>query len=93
METGCASAAFEPMSGSKPMSVPIAMRTPALCITWNVSKQDGWICFEALDNSGRRRLPRREPRWSELPPEELKRMLAEALDAPGRKSRGAAGAH
>lgn len=55
--------------------------------------QDGWICFEALDNSGRRRLPRREPRWSELPPEELKRMLAEALDAPGRKSRGAAGAH
>ena len=49
--------------------------------------QDGWICFEALDNSGRRRLPRREPAWSELPPEELLRLLAEAAEAPGRKVR------
>ncbi|HEU4748393.1 MAG TPA: hypothetical protein VFS56_07815, partial [Gemmatimonadaceae bacterium] len=26
--------------------------------------QEGWICFEALDNSGRRRLPKRGRRWS-----------------------------
>ena len=49
--------------------------------------RDGWICFEALDNSGRRRLPRHEPRWLELPQDELKRLLAQALDAPGRKTR------
>jgi hypothetical protein len=49
--------------------------------------QEGWICFEALDNSGRRRLPRREPRWSDLPPDELQRLLAEAIDAPGRRER------
>ena len=53
--------------------------------------QGGWICFEALDNSGRRRLPRHEPRWSDLPPEELNRLLAQALDAPGRASRNAGG--
>ena len=52
---------------------------------------DGWICFEALDNSGRRRLPRHEPRWQDLPPEELKRLLAQALEAPGRKPRSSAG--
>ena len=49
--------------------------------------RDGWICFEALDNSGRRRLPRHEPRWLELPPDELNRLLAQAFDAPGRKLR------
>lgn len=49
--------------------------------------EDGWICFEALDNSGRRRLPRREPRWSDLPPEELQRLLAEAIDARERTPR------
>src|SRR5688500_3155695 len=32
--------------------------------------QDGWICFEALDDSGRRRLPRRGRRWSDVAPEE-----------------------
>ena len=51
------------------------------------SFQEGWICFEALDNSGRRRLPRREPRWSELAPRELQRLLDEAIDAPSRKAR------
>ena len=49
--------------------------------------QEGWICFEALDNQGRRRLPRREPRWSDLPPDELQRLLDEAIDAPGRRQR------
>jgi hypothetical protein len=49
--------------------------------------QEGWICFEALDNSGRRRLPRREPRWSNLPADELQRLLEQAIDAPGRRPR------
>ena len=47
--------------------------------------QDGWICFEALDNSGRRRLPRRQEGWPNLPREELQRLLASAITVPGRK--------
>lgn len=47
--------------------------------------QEGWICFEALDNSGRRRLPRRGRRWSDLPAEELPRLLEEAITVPVRK--------
>ena len=53
--------------------------------------QEGWICFEALDNSGRRRLPRLGRRWSDLPPEELPRLLAEAINVPERKPRRAEG--
>jgi hypothetical protein len=48
--------------------------------------QEGWICFEALDNSGRRRLPRMGRRWSDLPADELRRLLAEAITVPARKS-------
>lgn len=47
--------------------------------------QDGWICFEALDDSGRRRLPGRGSHWSELPAEELPRLLKAAIDVPARK--------
>jgi hypothetical protein len=47
--------------------------------------QEGWICFEALDNSGRRRLPRRGRRWSDLSAEELPRLLEEAITVPARK--------
>jgi hypothetical protein len=47
--------------------------------------QEGWICFEALDNSGRRRLPGRGRRWSDLPAEELPGLLGEAINVPGRK--------
>ena len=47
--------------------------------------QEGWICFEALDDSGRRRLPRRGRRWSDLPAEELPRLLEEAITVPVRK--------
>lgn len=53
--------------------------------------QDGWICFEALDNSGRRRLPRRQEGWPNLPREELQRLLASAITVPGRKPPRAAG--
>ena len=47
--------------------------------------QEGWICFESLDDSARRRLPRREARWSELRAEELERLLDQAITVPGRK--------
>ena len=47
--------------------------------------QDGWICFEALDNSGRRRLPKGGRRWSDLPAEDLPRLLEEAIAVPARK--------
>ena len=50
--------------------------------------QEGWFCFEALDNSGRRRLPQRGRRWSDLPTEELPRLLADAIRVPERKTRG-----
>ena len=48
--------------------------------------QEGWICFEALDNSGRRRLPRRGKRWSDVRPEELPELLEEAMAVPAKKS-------
>jgi hypothetical protein len=51
--------------------------------------EEGWICFEALDNSGRRRLPRHEPRWSDLPHGELQQLLDQAIDAPERRGRRA----
>jgi hypothetical protein len=49
--------------------------------------QDGWICFESLDSTIRRRLPYREPAWAQLNPSELERLLERAIDAPGRKQR------
>lgn len=49
--------------------------------------QEGWICFEALDSSGRRRLPHRGRRWSDLPAEELPRLLHEATEVPDRREK------
>lgn len=46
--------------------------------------QDGWICFEGLNTTARRRLPRRQPNWTTITDEELQRLLAQAIDAPGR---------
>jgi hypothetical protein len=51
----------------------------------------GWICFETLDGSARRRLPQVPANWSELPESELVRLLEQAITAPPRKDRGAAG--
>src|SRR5688500_18831817 len=48
--------------------------------------QEGWICFESLDDSARRRLPRHEARWSELREEELERLLDQAITVQGRES-------
>lgn len=48
--------------------------------------QHGWICFESLDSPARRRLPSPQPRWSEMTDEELRKLLAQAIDAPERAS-------
>jgi hypothetical protein len=46
--------------------------------------QDGWICFEGLGSSARRRLPCRETKWGEVTDRDLQRMLQQAIDAPVR---------
>jgi hypothetical protein len=48
--------------------------------------QDGWICFEGLDSTARRRLPRRQVGWANLTDDDLQGLLAEAIDAPGRET-------
>ena len=48
--------------------------------------QEGWICFEGLDSTARRRLPRRQASWADMTDDELQRLLAEAIDAPGRET-------
>jgi hypothetical protein len=47
----------------------------------------GWICFEALESTARRRLPGRPVQWSALTEAELGRLLDEAISAPARKPR------
>jgi hypothetical protein len=49
----------------------------------------GWICFETLDSSLRRRLPREQSNWAELTEQELEGLLDEAIAAPPRKGIGA----
>jgi hypothetical protein len=49
--------------------------------------QDGWICFEGLDSTQRRRLPRRQPSWANVTDEELQDLLAQAIDSPGRATK------
>jgi hypothetical protein len=50
--------------------------------------QNGWICFEGMDSSARRRLPHRETSWASVTDDELQRMLGQAIDAPGRETLG-----
>jgi hypothetical protein len=45
----------------------------------------GWICFEALETSARRRLPRQPEHWAELQEPELCQLLEQAINAPQRK--------
>jgi hypothetical protein len=81
---------FEDETGRRWRAWPV---TPDLARAKEASRrslgdfQDGWFCFEALDNSGRRRLPQRGRRWSDLAIEELPRLLAEAMTVPERKTR------
>ena len=47
----------------------------------------GWICFEAMEGSARRRLPHQPPQWSELKDADLAGLLEQAITAPKRKER------
>jgi hypothetical protein len=49
------------------------------------SFQDGWICFEGLSTSARRRLPFPRAKWPDLTDDELRRLLRRAIDAPIRQ--------
>jgi hypothetical protein len=49
--------------------------------------QDGWICFESLGSSARRRLPYPRAKWPNTSDEELRRLLERAADAPLREKK------
>jgi hypothetical protein len=49
--------------------------------------QNGWICFEGLGNSARRRLPFRQGNWANITDDELRRLVEQAIDAPIRVRR------
>jgi len=46
--------------------------------------QNGWICFEGLGNSARRRLPFRQASWANITDDELRSLVQQAIDAPIR---------
>jgi len=46
--------------------------------------QNGWICFEGVGNSARRRLPFRQTSWADVTDDELRRLVEQAIDAPIR---------
>ena len=49
--------------------------------------QNGWICFEGLGTSARRRLPYLQANWPDISDEELKRLIQRAIDAPVREKK------
>jgi hypothetical protein len=49
----------------------------------------GWICFETLDSSARRRLPCEQAAWRDLTEDDLRNLLEQAISAPPRKSSAA----
>ena len=51
----------------------------------------GWVCFEALESSARRRLLGRPADWTDLQEPELCQLLGQAINAPERKRRSEAG--
>jgi|SRR4051812_3874761 hypothetical protein len=53
---------------------------------------NGWICFESLGSTARRRLPYPRAKWPNITDEELRRLLAGAMDAPLREKKDVAGA-
>ena len=52
--------------------------------------QNGWICFEGLDVSARRRLPYPRAKWPNISDEELRHLLQQAVNAPLRQKKAAA---
>jgi hypothetical protein len=51
--------------------------------------QNGWICFEGLNASARRRLPYPRANWPNISDEELRHLLQQAIDAPISWKKGA----
>jgi hypothetical protein len=49
--------------------------------------QDGWICFEGVGRSARRRLPYRQADWPNISDDELKHLVRQAIDAPVREKK------
>src|SRR5438105_2986733 len=49
--------------------------------------QNGWICFEGLGTSARRRLPYRQAGWENISDEELRHLVQQAIDAPIREKK------
>ncbi len=49
--------------------------------------QDGWICFEGLGSSARRRLPYPRSKWADITDDELRQLLQRAIDAPIRQKK------
>ena len=45
----------------------------------------GWICFEALESTARRRLPQQPAQWMQLSEPELVQLLDQAISAPERR--------
>jgi len=52
--------------------------------------QNGWICFEGLDVSARRRLPYPRAKWPNITDDELRHLLQQAIDAPLRQKKAGA---
>ena len=49
--------------------------------------QDGWICFEGLSTSARRRLPYPRAKWPGISEDEIRHLLQRAIDAPIRQKK------
>ena len=49
--------------------------------------QDGWICFEGVGTSARRRLPYPRAKWPSITDHELRDLLKRAIDAPIRQKK------
>jgi len=66
--------------------IPALSRTSASGRSFLGDFQNGWICFEGLDSTARRRLPQRQASWADISDRELQGLLAQAIDAPVRET-------
>ena len=80
---------FQDAQGQRWRAWPVTpgQARPGSTIPYLGEYHKGWICFEALESSARRRLPLQPERWSELPEGELVRLLDQAITSPERKAR------
>jgi hypothetical protein len=52
--------------------------------------KNGWICFEGIESSARRRVTYPRDKWPDITDDDLRRLLKQAIDAPIRVKKGAA---